>query len=63
MPRGKGYKEKVVNGRTYYISPTGFQTPHLSKMLAHVEKHKPVPKPVPVPAPARAKKPAKSNDS
>jgi len=51
----RGYKAEVVEGRTYYVSPTGFKTPHLWKMLNHVAKHLPevVPaaKPEPVPEP------------
>ncbi len=34
----KPYKEITENGRTYYVSETGFKTPHLKNMLRHIEK-------------------------
>ena len=35
----KGYREKTIDGRVYYFSEySSFSTPHLSKILKHVEK-------------------------
>ena len=36
----KPYKEITENDRTYYLSETGFKTPHLWKMLRHIEKRR-----------------------